>query len=180
MSKNNEISKYISLILRHKPEVIDIKLDEHGWANVDELIKEIQKQYSFTMFDLEKIVNEDSKQRYSFNEDITLIRANQGHSIAVDVELKETVPPTVLWHGTGEKYVESIDEIGLISKSRLYVHLSQDVETAITVGKRHGNPIVYEVNTEQMQKDGYKFYLSVNNVWLTKSVPAKYLKKLDI
>lgn len=180
MSKNNEISKYIALILRHKPEVIDIKLDEHGWANVDELIKGIQKQYSFTMLDLEKIVNEDNKQRYSFNEDKTLIRANQGHSIAVDVELKETVPPTVLWHGTGEKYVESIDEIGLISKSRLYVHLSQDVETAITVGKRHGNPIVYEVNTDQMQKDGYKFYLSVNNVWLTKSVPTKYLRKMDV
>lgn len=165
--------------MRHKPEVIDIKLDEHGWANVDELIKGIQKQYSFTMLDLEKIVNEDNKQRYSFNEDKTLIRANQGHSIAVDVELKKTIPPTVLWHGTGEKYVESIDEIGLISKSRLYVHLSQDLETAITVGKRHGNPIVYEVNTDQMQKDGYKFYLSVNNVWLTKSVPAKYLRKID-
>lgn len=97
---------------------------------MDELINGIQKEYSFTMSDLIEIVDTDKKNRYSFNEDQTLIRANQGHSIPVDVELKEAIPPDILYHGTGEKYVNSIDQIGLIPKSRLYVHLSRDVETA--------------------------------------------------
>ena len=109
MSKKN-ISKYISLILRHKPEEIGISLDEHGWANVQELIKGISIKYNFDMKILEEIVAEDEKQRYSFNEDKTLIRANQGHSVPVDVELKETIPPDFLYHGTGIKYVSSIDE----------------------------------------------------------------------
>lgn len=173
----NETSKYISLILRHKPETIGITLDEHGWANVDELIAGIAKTQSFDMAMLEEIVATDNKQRYSFNEDHTLIRANQGHSIPVDVELKEIVPPEILYHGTGEKYVASIDEQGLIPKSRLYVHLSKDEETAVNVGKRHGKPVVYKVHSGDMQKDGYVFYQSVNGVWLTKSVPVKYLEK---
>ena len=173
----NETSKYISLILRHKPETIGITLDEHGWANVDELIAGIAKTQSFDMAMLEEIVATDNKQRYSFNEEHTLIRANQGHSIPVDVELKEIVPPEILYHGTGEKYVASIDEQGLIPKSRLYVHLSKDEETAVNVGKRHGKPVVYKVHSGDMQKDGYVFYQSVNGVWLTKSVPVKYLEK---
>ena len=173
----NEISKYISLILRHKPETIGITLDEHGWANVDELIAGIAKTHSFDMAMLEEIVATDNKQRYSFNEDHTLIRANQGHSIPVDVELKEVVPPEILYHGTGEKYVASIDEQGLVPKSRLYVHLSKDEETAVNVGKRHGKPVVYKVHSGEMHRDGYVFYQSVNGVWLTKSVPVKYLEK---
>lgn len=173
------ISKFISMILRHKPEAIDIKLDEHGWANVDELIAGIAKQYKgFGMSELEEIVRTDNKQRYSFNDDKTLIRANQGHSIPVDVELEEKEPPIVLYHGTGEKYVESIDRRGLIPKSRLYVHLSRDEATAINVGKRHGTPVVYKIDTRQMYKDGYKFYESANKVWLTKSVPIAYMTKL--
>ena len=173
----NEISKYISLILRHKPETNGITLDEHGWANVDELIAGIAKTHSFDMAMLEEIVATDNKQRYSFNEDHTLIRANQGHSIPVDVELKEVVPPEILYHGTGEKYVASIDEQGLVPKSRLYVHLSKDEETAVNVGKRHGKPVVYKVHSGEMHRDGYVFYQSVNGVWLTKSVPVKYLEK---
>ncbi len=174
----NEISKFIALILRHKPEVIGIQLDEHGWANVDELIAGINRQTPFNMQMLEKIVREDEKTRYSFNEDKTLIRANQGHSIPVDVELEEKVPPEILYHGTGEKYVSSIDVQGLLPKSRLYVHLSKDTETAYKVGIRHGKAVIYEVSSGKMAQDGYKFYLSANGVWLTKSVPAKYLKKL--
>lgn len=172
-----ETSKYISLILRHKPETIGITLDEHGWANVDELILGISKTHTLNMDVLEEIVRTDEKQRYSFNEDKTLIRANQGHSVQVDVELDEVKPPETLWHGTGEKYVESIDVQGLISKSRLYVHLSKDVDTAIKVGKRHGKPILYKVRALDMYNDGYKFYLSKNGVWLTKEVPVKYLVK---
>lgn len=142
MSKNNKISKYIALILRHKPEEIGIKLDEHGWANVEELIKGLQVNNDFSMEDLEEIVREDSKGRYSFNEDKTLIRANQGHSVKVDVELKEAIPPKILYHGTGKKYTKAIDEIGLIPKTRLYVHLSKDEKTAMSVGSRHGKPAI--------------------------------------
>lgn len=173
-----DVSKYMSLILRHKPDAIGITLDEHGWANVDELIAGIAKDNEFNMEILEEIVRTDEKQRYSFNEDKTLIRANQGHSIPVDVELEEKEPPELLWHGTGEKYVASIDVQGLIPKSRLYVHLSKDEDTAIKVGKRHGKPVLYHIKAKQMHDDGYKFYLSVNGVWLTKEVPLKYLEKV--
>lgn len=174
----NNLSKYISLILRHKPEVIGITLDEHGWANVDELINGINNSGNdINMEILEEIVRTDNKQRYSFNEDKTLIRANQGHSIPVDVELTEIEPPEFLYHGTGQKYVDSIDKKGLIPKSRLYVHLSKDEETAINVGQRHGEPVVYIVKSKEMFNDGYDFYCSVNGVWLTKAVPIKYLVK---
>ena len=172
-----KIDKYISLILRHKPEAIGISLDEHGWANVQELIEGVSKTHPLTMELLEEIVATDDKQRYSFNADKTLIRANQGHSISVDVELEEITPPEFLYHGTGEKYVGSIDKSGLIPKSRLYVHLSGDQETAIKVGKRHGKPVIYKVLSGKMNVDGYLFYKSVNDVWLTKKVPAKYLVK---
>jgi len=170
-------SKFLSLILRHNPSAIGIALDEHGWADVGELISGIAKKQEFTMRDLEEIVNTDNKRRYSFNEDKTKIRANQGHSIDVDVELEEKIPPKVLYHGTGEKYVESIDRIGLIPKARQYVHLTDNKKTAIDVGKRHGEPVVYVVNTEKMLRGGHKFFLSANGVWLTKSVPAEYLTK---
>lgn len=169
-------SKFISLILRHKPEAIGITLDEHGWANVDELIEGVSKTQPLDMAMLEQIVAEDEKQRYSFNEDKTLIRANQGHSIPVDVELEETQPPEILYHGTGEKFVSSINEQGLIPKSRLYVHLSSDEATAFKVGQRHGKPVIYKVRSGDMYKEGFKFFCSVNGVWLTKEVPVKYLE----
>lgn len=172
-----ETSRYIALILRHKPETIDIKLDEHGWARVGELIKGVSKTHPLTMEMLEKIVEIDDKQRFAFNEDKTLIRANQGHSVSVDVQLKEAVPPKILYHGTAEKYVESIERSGLLPKSRLYVHLSDNSETAIKVGSRHGNPMVYTVDAERMSNDGYVFYRSANGVWLIKAVPIEYLEK---
>ena len=175
---NTETSKFISLILRHKPQTIGITLDEHGWANVEELIRGVSKTHPLDMKLLEQIVAEDEKQRYSFNEDKTLIRANQGHSVPVDVELEEKVPPEVLYHGTGEKFVADIDKQGLISKSRLYVHLSADTETAKKVGARHGKPVIYRVKSRAMNESGIKFYKSVNGVWLVKEVPLKYLEKL--
>ena len=170
-------SKFVSLILRHKPETIGIQLDEHGWAKVEELIAGISKTHEINREILEEIVRTDNKQRFTFNEDKTKIRANQGHSIPVDVELPEAVPPDRLWHGTGEKYVASIEQQGLIPKSRLYVHLSSDVDTATKVGSRHGKPVIYIVKTKEMHDDGYKFFLSKNGVWLTKEVPVKYLVK---
>lgn len=177
MAKLKEISKFISLILRHKPEEIGISLDEHGWANVSELIEGISNQYNFNLEMLEEIVNTDEKQRYSFNYDKTLIRANQGHSIPVDVELEKVEPPEFLWHGTGEKYVSSIDKQGLIPKSRLYVHLSSDEETAINVGKRHGKAVLYKIKSKEMWQNGFEFFLSKNTVWLTKEVPVMFLIK---
>ena len=174
------ISRYISLILRHKPEVIGITLDEHGWADVNALIQGIRetKEPAFSKELLDEIVRTDSKQRYAYNEDHTLIRASQGHSIPVDVELTQAMPPEILWHGTGEKYTASIEEIGLIPKSRLYVHLSKDMDTALAVGKRHGKPVVYQVDAGRMAQAGYAFYLSANGVWLTKEVPVEFLQRL--
>lgn len=172
-----KVSKYLSLILRHKPETIGIALDEHGWAEVENLILGISTNYpGFNMDILEEIVRTDEKQRYSFNEDKTLIRANQGHSIPVDVELEEVEPPEWLYHGTGKKYVDSINKQGLIPKNRLYVHLSDDIITAIDVGERHGGfANVYRVDSGKMHRDGFVFYKSKNGVWLTKSVPVEYL-----
>ena len=170
--------KFISLILRHKPETIGITLDEHGWADVNALIAGVQKtRPDFNMDILEEIVRSNNKHRYSFSDDHTKIRANQGHSIQVDVELKEGVPPETLYHGTGEKSVASILNQGLIPGRRLYVHLSKDMQTAINVGRRHGKPVVFTVQTGIMYEAGYKFFLSENGVWLTKEVPSKYLKR---
>lgn len=174
--KLTQISKYISLILRHKPEVAGITLDEHGWADVYELIVGVSNKYPhFTGGILKLIVDTDEKQRYSFNEDHTKIRANQGHSVDVDVELEAKKPPVWLYHGTAKKYVESIAKEGLKPKSRLYVHLSSDGDTAVKVGQRHGAPVVCMVNAEAMWNDGYEFFLSKNGVWLTKEVPVQYI-----
>ena len=168
--------KYLSLILRHKPDVIGISLDEHGWADISELIAGIKKTRNIDMDLLEEIVRTDNKQRFTFNPDYTKIRANQGHSITVDVELKEQNPPEVLYHGTGTKYISSILKKGLLPQSRLYVHLSKDVPTAITVGQRHGKLAVFTIRSGKMSRRGYQFFLSENGVWLTKNVPAEYLK----
>lgn len=177
-SELTKISRFLSLILRHKPEVIGVELDEHGWADVHKLIGGVRNTYSdFNEDVLIEIVQTDEKQRYSFNNDGTKIRANQGHSVKVDVELKRVAPPDYLYHGTAVKYEKSIDENGLLPKSRLYVHLSSDLATAITVGMRHGDVVIYEVESGRMAADGYDFYLSENGVWLTKIVPVGYLKK---
>lgn len=176
---NIQLGKFISLILRHKPETIGISLDKNGWANVNELLKGIQNQGINIDFErLNEIVETNNKKRYSFNEDKTKIRANQGHSINVDVELKEAIPPVKLYHGTATKYIDDIMKNGIIHKNRLHVHLSKDIETAINVGTRHGTPVVLEIDTKEMINDGYKFYLSENGVWLTSDIAPKYFKKI--
>ena len=174
--------RFIALILRHRPEAVGIVLDEHGWAKADELVDGINAtgNHRLTKELLEAIVRTDEKQRYAFNEDHTLIRANQGHSVSVDVELKAMEPPPILYHGTGEKYAGSIDRQGLIPKTRLYVHLSADTETARKVGIRHGKPVIYRVDCQRMAADGFVFYQSVNGVWLTREVPPKYLQKANV
>ena len=174
-----KISKYMSLILRHKPQVIGIQLDAHGWADVNALLAGISKKYPINRDILEEIVQSDEKQRYSLSEDGTKIRANQGHSIQVDVELPLAEPPETLYHGTAQRFAASIEAQGLLPQNRLYVHLSPDPETAEKVGRRHGEPVIYLVAAGQMYRDGYRFYLSANGVWLTKVVPAPYLKRLE-
>lgn len=177
MGNLNKLSVFISLVLRHKPDEAHITLDEHGWANVEELLAGINDTgRKIDMEILKEIVRTDNKQRYSFNEDKTLIRANQGHSIPVDVELEEKQPPQFLYHGTADRFLDSIMLEGLKPMSRLYVHLSKDEETAVKVGKRHGKPVVLKISAEEMYYDGKKFYLSQNGVWLTKYIEKKYIE----
>ena len=172
------VGKFLALILRHQPEAVGIELDKNGWADVEELIGGVKKSVpDFNRDELELIVKNDTKQRYSLNEDKTKIRANQGHSVNVDVELHEIQPPAVLYHGTAEKSVDGIMKNGIESRSRLYVHLSKNKETALSVGGRHGRPVIFGVNAEEMYRNGYKFYISENGVYLTKYVPTKYLKR---
>lgn len=179
MERLDKLSKFISLVLRHKPQAAHIALDEHGWADVKELLNGINDTgRKIDMAVLEEIVATDNKQRYSFNQDKTLIRANQGHSVSVDVELKEQEPPGILYHGTAARFVGNIRNEGLKPMGRLYVHLSKDVETALKVGKRHGEPVVLKVHSGEMHRDGYKFYLSENGVWLTKRVNVEYFEML--
>lgn len=177
MERNIELGKFLSLILRHSPETIGIKLDENGWADVSELLHGINcLGRKINMNILEEIVANNNKKRYSFNFDKTKIRANQGHSIPVDVELKAVNPPSILYHGTADRFYEDIRKNGLQRQSRNHVHLSSDEETAIIVGRRHGRPAVLSIDAEAMHDAGYIFYLSENGVWLTDHVPANYIK----
>lgn len=176
-----KLSKFISLILRHKPEEIGITLDEHGWAKVEELINGINNSgRKINMKALEEIVRIDEKGRYSFNADKTKIRANQGHSVKVDIEFKELEPPDILYHGTATKYLDNIKQQGIKSMSRLYVHLSKDIKTATNVGSRHGECAVLVINAKRMYEDGIKFYLSENGVWLTGDINPKYILNKSI
>lgn len=176
MSENNKVSKALAYVLRHDPSSIGIELDEHGWADVEELVSNFWHcGYDMTYEQLEEIVRNDEKQRYSFNADRSLIRANQGHSIPVDVGPEQKTPPGILYHGTATRFVESIDAKGLLPMGRLHVHLSNDVETAVAVGRRHGEPFVYAVDAAAMSEDGFPFFLSENGVWLVDSVPPSYL-----
>jgi len=176
-SKNDvELGRFISLVLRHTPSAAGIQLDENGWAEVNELLAGANRARKWIdMETLERIVRENNKQRYSFNEDHTKIRANQGHSIQVDVELKAQIPPDTLYHGTATRFLDSIRQQGLTKQNRQHVHLSADATTATNVGSRHGKPVVLSVNAAAMVADGYTFYLSENGVWLCDAVPWEYI-----
>lgn len=174
------ISKLMSLVLRHQPQVIGLSLDENGWANTTELLEKMnQHSTSITLAILQHVVATNNKKRFAFNEDGSKIRASQGHSIEVELNLLPQVPPPILYHGTAEKNVSSILVTGLEKRTRNHVHLSSDVPTAITVGKRHGKPAVFEIAAEKMHEKGFLFYCSANKVWLTNHVPANYLQMLS-
>lgn len=181
-TSDTNLSKFISLILRHKPEVVGIQLSNDGYANTEELIEAINKnsKYNITMQDLERIVRTDNKQRYSFTPDKTKIRANQGHSIKnIDIGLTEITPPNKLYHGTSINNWEKIQESGyILPMQRQYVHLSSDLITAKLVGKRHGKPVLLEIDCKELQNQGQKFYISENKVYLTDKIDIEYVEKL--
>ena len=180
MSKKqkNQIGKFLSLILRHQPEVIGIQLDESGWAKVDELLAGLKKHGKGITFDqLETLVTSNNKQRYRFNEDKSQICANQGHSLKVDLALKPITPPEILYHGTATRFLDSINQQGLVKGSRHHVHLSADIETAKNVGQRHGKVVILVIQAQTMQQAGYSFYCSENGVWLVDSIPVEYFSQ---
>lgn len=174
------LSKFLSLVLRHQPGTIGLTLDPMGWANVAELIEKANANgIKLDANILQHIVATNTKKRFSFNDGLDKIRASQGHSIEVELGYVAQQPPEILFHGTSESSVKSILQTGLDKRQRQHVHLSQDIETAIKVGQRHGKPFVFEVAAGQMFREEYKFYLSDNNVWLTDHVPAKFLKEFS-
>ena len=170
------LSKFLACVLRHNPSSASIKLDENGWADVDALIDGVCKTGRVINAQiLEEIVASDGKHRFDFNADRTKIRANQGHSIDVDVEMQVLAPPDILYHGTAEKYIESIKREGILKRTRNYVHLSKDEQTAIEVGSRHGKAVVLKIDAKRMYEDGFEFLLSANGIWQTKQVPFEYV-----
>ncbi len=170
---DTKISKYLSYLLRHKPDAIGLNMDKNGWVLVDELIKKSEMPLSKEL--IVKIVKNSDKQRFELRNG--KIRANQGHSIDVDVELVIKKPPKILYHGTATRFLENILKEGLLPQSRQFVHLSKDKQTAIKVGQRHGKATVLEIRAFDMFENGYEFYLSKNGVWLTKFVPIEYIRR---
>jgi putative RNA 2'-phosphotransferase len=169
-------SKFISLVLRHQPDKFGLVLDEHGWARIDDLLAVAARAgLPLTHETLARIVAENDKQRFAISDDGQYIRARQGHSIAVDLQLTPREAPAQLFHGTADRFVESIREHGLQRRSRQYVHLSPDAATARMVGSRHGRPVVLTIDSAGMQRDGFRFFLSENGVWLVEAVPAIYI-----
>ena len=175
-NQNTYLSKLLSYILRHKPEEYGIVLDENGYTNVDELINQLNTHNENINFEiLQHIVDTNNKKRFAFNDDLTKIRASQGHSVDVELGYTEQQPPAILYHGTIEKFLASIMQDGLQKMQRHHVHLSADKATAIKVAERRGKPIILEIKADEMFANGHKFYLSDNGVWLTEQVPMQFI-----
>lgn len=175
-SRDESLGRFLSLVLRHKPEAAFISLDPHGWARVEDLLEGCARAgHPLSREDLERIVRENDKQRYRFDETGERIRASQGHSVPVELELREAVPPERLYHGTASRFLESIRRQGITRQSRRQVHLSADPKAAWKVGERHGTPVVLPVDAAAMARDGRIFWLSDNGVWLCEEVPWRYV-----
>jgi len=175
-----KVSKYLSKHLRHQPERLGLTLEPGGWVVVEDLLAACRRNHMpLTRSQLDEVVAKNDKQRFSFDETGAKIRANQGHSVEVDLQLEPTTPPDILYHGTGHNSVQGIREQGLLRFTRNHVHLSKDVPTAIRVGQRHGKPFVFVVDARAMHEAGHTFYVSDNGVWLAESIPAEYLRPLD-
>ncbi len=175
-----KISKYLSKYLRHSPEELGLTLESGGWVKVDDLLAaSAKRRFPISRIELETVVACNDKQRFAFDDSHKKIRANQGHSVEVNLQLEPAIPPAVLYHGTGHRAVESILSQGLRKMSRHHVHLSQETETARKVGARHGRPVIFAVDATAMQTAGFTFYCSENGVWLVDRVPPEYLEKFS-
>jgi len=175
MEKNiTKVSKYLSFILRHKPEEIGLELDAQGWASITQLI-ENTKDFTLDRELLDIVVETNDKQRFAFSSDGLKIRANQGHSIEVDLKLPAVEPPETLYHGTAERFHPSINADGLIKGNRHHVHLTESLAVAKSVGSRYGKPVLLKIDTKQMFLDGQQFYKTANNVWLVDAVAPQYI-----
>lgn len=175
--RQKSVSKFLSLHLRHAPLELGLTLEPGGWVPVDALLDgATRKGFSITREELDRVVAESDKQRFAFDETGTRIRANQGHSVQVDLQLPPSEPPAELYHGTGSASVESILATGLARRARHHVHLSPDTDTATKVGARHGKPVVLVVDASKMRTDGHVFFCSANGVWLVDEVPPQYLR----
>jgi putative RNA 2'-phosphotransferase len=169
-------SKLLSYVLRHRPDSIGLQLDDQGWAGVDALLAALRAHGHAVDGDLlARVVAGNDKQRFAFSPDGARIRASQGHSVAVDLDLAPSSPPAVLYHGTASRFLKAIMAQGLKAGARRHVHLSRDVDTAMRVGARHGFPVVLGVDAARMAADGHLFYVSDNGVWLTEAVAPRYL-----
>jgi putative RNA 2'-phosphotransferase len=174
------VSKYLSKHLRHQPENIGLTLEPGGWVGVDDLLAACARNgFRLTRAELDAVVADNDKQRFSYDESGARIRANQGHSVEVDLELPPAAPPDVLYHGTVHTTADAIRRDGLKKMRRHHVHLSPDVETATRVGARHGRPVVFAVDARAMADAGHTFYVSDNGVWLTDEVPPRFLRELS-
>ena len=175
-----KMGKYISMLLRHHPEEAGIVLDEHGWTDVDELIEKVNPKYPLTRQLLDRLVFCADKRRYEYSDDKKSIRAVHGHSVKVDLGYEQSVPPDILYHGTAEKFRNSIEQNGLLKMGRQYVHLSDNIAQAKDVGSRHGKLLLYAVKAGAMLKSEMVFYRSASGVWLTDHVPTEYLEEINV
>lgn len=170
------LSKFLSLVLRHEPEKIGITLDESGWTDCRKLIQAANRHgTSFTHTMLLEVVRTSDKQRFALSEDGSRIRANQGHSVKVDLSLEASTPPEFLYHGTVARFLDAIRASGLQKGERHHVHLSPDLATATKVGERRGQPVILAVRATEMSAAGHSFYLSANGVWLADAVPPEFI-----
>lgn len=173
-----QISKFLSLVLRHAPETIGIELDENGWVAVDVLLAKMSAHNkTITPEMLQYVVENNNKKRFAFNPDGNKIRASQGHSVDIDPGYMPQQPPEILYHGTALKFRESILEKGILKQNRTHVHLSADTDTATNVGSRHGKPFIFKVKAGEMHRKSYAFFISENGVWLTDEVPSVFLEE---
>ncbi len=174
--KTKRISKFLSLVLRHQPEIIGIRLSDAGWVDTQELLAALWKHgYEISLPDLEQVVASNDKQRFSFSEDRQRIRAKQGHSVEVELGYQPAQPPTVLYHGTPSKHLKSIQKTGLQKMNRHHVHLHTNPQLAKEVGNRRGRPVLLSILSQDMHRAGYVYFVTENDVWLTDHVPVEFI-----